>query len=108
MTCKKCIHYDVCQAHLKLNNIPFELCGLFKDKSNFIELPCKVGDTVYTIPRRAIRKWRVVFIGLCESPYINIAWYKDKNNFETRSIYFEQIGKTVFLTKQKAEAKLKV
>ena len=41
MTCKKCIHYVVCEAHLKLNDIPLELCGLFKDKSKFIELPMK-------------------------------------------------------------------
>lgn len=111
MTCKDCIHYDVCAINgIDVENTTFKkelCCGEFKDKSRIVELPCGFGDIVYTIPRRSIRKWRVVFIGLCESPYINIAWYKDKNHFETRSIYFDQIGKTVFLTKEEAEAKLK-
>ena len=51
MTCKDCIHYDVCQ-HSRSAGEYFEInvekfCKLFKDKSRFIELPCKVGDTAY-------------------------------------------------------------
>ena len=49
MTCKDCCHYDVCEIQ---NEIPFkksEKCRLFKDKSKFIELPCKVGEAIDTL-----------------------------------------------------------
>ena len=52
MTCKDCYHYDVCNTILKnalscdVNDCSQE-CQLFKDKSRIIELPCKVGDTIY-------------------------------------------------------------
>ena len=60
MTCKDCIHYEVCKnKNIKnpkgcneniadLNNIE-TMCTDFKDESKYIELPCKVGDTVYVL-----------------------------------------------------------
>ena len=48
MTCKDCIHYDVCKAlEEQVGMIDARQCGCYKDKSRFIELPCKVGDTAY-------------------------------------------------------------
>ena len=47
-TCKDCIHYDVCYFYdgvMDLQN--GDRCSEYKDKSRFIELPCRVGDTVY-------------------------------------------------------------
>ena len=41
--CGNCIHNKVCDHNI----YGFENCGAFKDKSLFVELPCKVGDTVY-------------------------------------------------------------
>lgn len=45
MTCKDCIHYDVCQDYdhrvMLFYNIA-KKCKYFKDKSRIIELPCKV------------------------------------------------------------------
>ena len=66
MTCKDCIHYDVCSGFTptdldrdifdycregRTDEIPDieERCNGFKPKSRFIELPCAVGDTVYVI-----------------------------------------------------------
>lgn len=59
MTCKDCIHYGLCLcdvhisetsgAQMQDSNIVEKECEQFKDKSRFIELPCKVGDTVYII-----------------------------------------------------------
>lgn len=58
-TCKNCIHHDVCKriayeldCHNKSTKeaeeeLPIK-CNSFNDKERFIELPCKVGDTVYT------------------------------------------------------------
>ena len=55
MTCKDCIHYDVCYENrdgmdiyaLMQSKEVETFCNHFKDKSRYIELPCKVGDTAY-------------------------------------------------------------
>ena len=55
MTCKDCIHECVCaplcsgiDMNLMMQDKNVELlCSNFKDKSRFLELPCKVGDTAY-------------------------------------------------------------
>ena len=61
-TCKDCVHFDVCCSYLStaynkcklatpdfklLKNIECDECQHFKDRSRFVELPCKLGDTVY-------------------------------------------------------------
>ena len=51
MTCKDCIHYDVCKCvnskvdemYSNRNGTQYG-CGYFKDKSRFVELPCKKTD----------------------------------------------------------------
>lgn len=45
MTCKDCVHYDACNRILNR----LEVCDQFKDKTRFVELPCKVGDTIYKV-----------------------------------------------------------
>ena len=57
MTCKDCIHYEAChdmyyEEHATRHFDPEKHnaekeCGYFKDRSRFVELPCKLGDTVY-------------------------------------------------------------
>lgn len=70
-TCKDCIHYEVCKTEKgstvfyregllsSTYNQVDKICGaLFKDRSRFVELPCKVGDTVYEIVKRKVSgKW---------------------------------------------------
>ena len=46
MTCKDCIHNEMCYGTHTDNSTT---CCYYKDKSRFIELPCKVGDTVYKL-----------------------------------------------------------
>lgn len=57
MTCEDCIHNDVCCSYL-IADEDFEItnadkmansCNDFADRSLFIKLPCKVGDTIYRI-----------------------------------------------------------
>lgn len=46
-TCKDCVHVEACEnlmKHLSYTPVP---CSLFKDRYRFVELPCKLGDTVY-------------------------------------------------------------
>lgn len=114
MTCKDCAHYEVCEIQ---NEIPFkksEKCRLFKDKSKFIELPCKVGDTVYSIKddfynykiHSGLQKGKVIGFEFNKKCFI---WVHFKNDTPTGGIAFElnDIGKTVFLTKEEAEKSLK-
>ena len=68
MTCKDCIHYDVCRIKdIKnpkecnetledLNNI-VEICGYFKDESKFMKKPCDVGENVYVIDYHETSKY---------------------------------------------------
>lgn len=44
MTCKDCLHYKMCD-YGKIGNI----CADFADKSEWVHLPCKVGDRVFSI-----------------------------------------------------------
>lgn len=76
-----------------------------EEQGLLLRLPCKLGDTVYSIandgkiyPVKATREVRIVngvLYIICEScKYSDLVSYDD-------------IGKTVFLTKSEAEAKLK-
>ena len=47
MTCKDCIHYELCLPNSGAYGLKLKLCNKFKPKSRFIELPCNVGDAVY-------------------------------------------------------------
>ena len=48
MTCKDCIHSEVCYYHGEDIDSP-GICGFFTDRSQFVELPCKVGDSYFEI-----------------------------------------------------------
>lgn len=124
MTCKDCIHYDICsynayvqaeysgravETYITIDNkLP---CRFFKDEARYIESPCKVGDRVWClneIPQKDIFECKVSSIEM------------DKNNSvivvdrivgifvlqRVRGYYFSDIGKTVFLTKEEAEKAL--
>ena len=58
MTCKDCIHYDLCRSCSRIqlgwhgNSVHYvenieEICKDFKDRSRFVELPCKVVERYY-------------------------------------------------------------
>jgi len=46
-TCKDCLHYDGC--HLEKTETRYEYggCPAFTDKSEWVRLPCKVGDKAW-------------------------------------------------------------
>lgn len=55
MTCKDCIHYEVCQYHItEETEMTVNECGKFKNKADFVEVVrCK--DCVYRQPIDADR-----------------------------------------------------
>lgn len=103
MTCKDCIHYDVCGFEW-CDSEALTFCKDFKDKSRIIELPCKIGDKIYNV------KW---WDDIPETKIINgkkysriVRKYKiTKSKFTLYDLNW--FGTKVFLTKEEAEAKLK-
>lgn len=82
-----------------------------EENGRLIELPCAVGDTVYEVQkiRKRIQAYTVISIHYSHSSIL-IGWeIKDGNGIYSNLNGFEAsaIGKTVFLTKEEAEAKLK-
>ncbi len=73
--------------------------------------PCKVGDKVYKISRNKVKECEVVFVGISAdekcSHFNFVENYADGTFYKSYSMVFDVIGKTVFLTKEEAEAKLK-
>ena len=109
-TCKDCIHYNACSANGGLFNekdtTKEMLCNHFKDKSLVLDLPCKVGDTVYCIFRkRETLEWYIE-----EKTVYGIHLYdKGFMIFVSPIIsYIEmEIGVRLFFTREAAEQALK-
>lgn len=97
-SCKDCLCGNVCIDRYVCGDRP--ACEHFKDRTRFVELPCKIGDTVYVIENNEIIEDFVDQIG--------IGYYCDGENiYQMDGIktdwYFSDIGKTVFLTREEAE-----
>lgn len=114
MTCKDCIHFDVCGGYtLTDDEVPDieKRCGNFKDKTRFIELPVKLGQIVYAITlntetntfgihRGFIGAFNIRDIG--EYMFICHEGLDDEPYFKNICARFEDFGKAIFLTKEEA------
>lgn len=86
-----------------------------EEQGKLIKLPCKAGDRVYQISENFIEPCTVEVIFLADytdkdGNYCNMAeihYDRDDCPYVSTEIYFTDIGKTVFFTREKAEAKLK-
>lgn len=80
-------------------------------EDGWIRLPCKVGDKVYKISRNQVKECEVVFVGLSAdercSHFNFVENYADGTFYKSYSMVFDVIGKTVFLSREEAEEKLK-
>ena len=109
MTCKDCIHNEMCYG-THTDDSP--TCCDFKDKSRSIELPCKVGDTIYTFSYGKVIEAEVLKIEYsCEAEnYSKFIREKitlfGKDIGEIR-IDFCDLGNMFFLTREEAEKALK-
>ena len=70
-------------------------------EGRLVVLPCKVGDHVWADGREAIVVW---FFGYKTERYLHAQFF---DNAKHTDIPFYEIGKTVFLTREDAEAALK-
>ena len=114
MTCKDCIHYDLCRSFSRIqlgwhgNSVHYvenieDICKDFKDRSRFVKLPCKHGDTLFRIINGKIEKGVATdFFYGSEFHIVNCRFPKISTG-----IPFHRFGKTVFLSKKEAEQALK-
>ena len=123
MTCKDCIHYDVCEPYVTpKESFPEKKggCPCFKDKSRYIELPCAVGDIYYTIEKYcntdpyATEKEKVSGSDCeywCNGEHCSFKEYRiEEHKWASIITILEKeqwFGKYYFLTKEEAEQKLK-
>lgn len=130
-TCKDCIHYNLCRSISRIqlgwrgNSVHYvenveEICKDFKDRSRFVELPCKVGDTAWIVGRYKngdgnfytgivtgvhVTERKTIYKLPCKRfNYIVIRFVQTDS---LKRINFNEIGKTVFFTKEAAEQALK-
>ena len=100
-TCKDCVHYALC---LKASYMPpyidlsakydvNESCRDFKDISKFIELPCPIGTTVYMIVSAHDSYDGTEYKTVIQAPF----------TFDK----LKSFNRTIFLTEEKAERKLR-
>ena len=120
-TCKDCVHVEVCRYYTnelaKANGIPLKLeeverllecddCENFKDRSRFVELPCKDGEYVYVIEP------------LCDSMAFHIIKHRKIKRIEPRARiqfagggwildFLSAFNRYVFRTYEEAEQALK-
>lgn len=115
-TCKGCLHIDVCEKrnryHADVDEFTGRVftdmdksCEHFKDRSKFIELPCKVGDMVYYFFNDNLSEY-------CEVPIAGFHIDRYRIAFEIEILgqkFFidtEFLDERVFLTKEEAEQAL--
>jgi hypothetical protein len=116
--CENCVSQNVCKwwgngMGKNLNCTDEVVCPEYKDKSLCVELPCKVGDTLYEIcnPKifnKSIAELKVVAITFLLSSCCNHLAITTEN-YRGANILLElnDFGKTVFTDKAEAERKLK-
>ena len=120
----KACRYELCRAvcdriykrHINCSHCPiqaaFDKLAEYEDAEEqglLLRLPCHIGDIVYEPTNRGtINEYRI--IGIKEEAYALWIEWKLEKGFIYQSIYgveTSDIGKTVFLTREEAEQKLK-
>lgn len=126
-SCKDCVHFEVCdggssgdefmESGTYTDGVEND-CKTFKERSKFVELPCKVGDTVYEVVTQddSVKKIIEMKVGnivpfgsiyhskICGNFIWNLYLHDDYSySYKT----FSDIGETVFLTREEAEQALR-
>lgn len=97
-TCKDCLHVDVCKKMMVEAPEVHEPCQYFKDRSKFVELPCKVGDVFYGVDTYGINAYSCYGVGY---GYVS----KNKLGFLLFTVGHREyiFGEEAFLTEAEAE-----
>lgn len=113
-SCRDCLHYNMCLDKFRKSKADgfykscteeeyfahADECDFFIDKSRFIEIPCKAGQTVYCIRYDKARKPFVKPLGV-----LSITAY-GKGGFTVFTTKEDTWGITAFATAEEAEKAL--
>lgn len=102
VSCKDCLSYEVCKHRDVFGDMP--ICEHFKDRTRFVELPCKVGDTIYSIKNHHINECEVAWIRI--DTRISITIRLMTKDYIFYDVSRKDFGKTVFLTLEEANRAL--
>lgn len=107
-TCNECLAEALYNAGYRKQSEPFS-CS-HENGGEWVQLPCKVGDILYVISQMKDRRI-LPFINEFEVTSISIkkksiVIYHEMNGY-IKTFKQTDFGKTVFLTKKEAEAKIK-
>lgn len=121
--CKNCIHYCLCNyeeiCHYDIDNIKnAKDCSFFQGRSRFVELPCKVGDTVYMLTEQTQKLGRkkitkTVIVECCVDNFrIGDAGYPSAALCNNENVWHygvepKMFGESIFLSREAAEQALK-
>ena len=111
MTCKDCLHYEVCESYSKRESLATlycaEECLGFTDKSEWVHLLVRVGDQVFVMYGYEIQHTSVYSMKI-ESEDDHFVFII-KCMVSQGGARFEKFifGKTVFLTHEEADKALK-
>lgn len=102
--CLSCLHYEICDYRINEEDITVAECTQFTDRSEWVHLPCKVGDKVYyTYQSPTTCEYSIHKIYLIE--------FKDSHFYfyAIPSLYFKdtEFGKSIFLTRKEAEKNIR-
>ena len=104
MNCRDCLHYEACIemandcGRRKIKETIASKCEYFANRSEWVHIPCKVGDKVYQTD--GIRTY--------ESTIREIEISSTNTVYCTENIAFDEraIGNSIFLTRKEAEKAL--
>jgi hypothetical protein len=120
MTCKNCIHCEVCDYwenetySIEPEAWDGHICKYFKNIINFLELPCKVGQEIFWVTSECDDygvDTFVIYEGKVESFSVQKeglwAFCRYDNGLTYWHIVVNYFGKDLVLTRKEAEEKLK-
>lgn len=82
--------------------------GEYEDKAErgtLVDLPCKVGDTVYLVYVVCVDEWEVVSIQIHEKDILLRLGHKGTDDYN--AVYLSETSERLFFDREKADARLK-
>ena len=113
MTCKDCVHCEICREDKMLTAFDENqeaLCTAFKPKSRFVELPCEVGQKVWFLKSTNWQhsEWEVAEgkVSMLQQK-VDKSWkVRISHNSSVWDITLDKIGTKYFLSREEAEKAL--
>ena len=127
-SCKECIHFDRCKGLYKFDRLQKAVskgCSYFKDRSRFVERPCRVNlcDEVYFVLRGLdeidLKEYKFTVGNSAVSDTVQFITETGTYGFWVGEsprefapdyddfYYWYELGETVFLSREEAEKALK-